>query len=122
MPKLTIVHDKFVKDLWVIQRASPRPSLFKCGEISPLNIASGDIKGTSEEMLCVADAIEHRSSYRGERFRIRVDRQDVRFWSSYGTRDGVASLKEADDLAAQIRLMVRKPEEANRTGKERNDD
>ena len=70
-------------------------------------ISDADVEGSAEEMLSIADAIERRANISHKRCAVSVDGDRVSFRSPRNSqRDGIVSLAEADELAAEIRAKL----------------
>lgn len=71
-------------------------------------VCDADVEGYAEEMLEIAEAIERRSRASSKRCAVEVMGDgSVHFWSPRNSQEhGVATLAEADELAALIRATL----------------
>lgn len=109
MQKLTLRKSDWLDDWYVIELAEhdgkvwlePREhgaSLNHSGRFS-----DADVEGTKEEMLSIAAAIKLRTSESFKRCAVRVNGDDVFFWSPRNSqRQGHVSLAVADELADKM--------------------
>lgn len=103
-----------LEDWYVIERlehdgrewfesAGPNSMALRCSS----RFSDADVEGPGEEMLAIAAAIENRGYASFRRCAVDARAPLVRFNSPRNsTQDGVASLVEADKLAARIRELL----------------
>ena len=90
------------------ERVSEYVSRYMCSE----RISDACVEGSEEEMLGIAQAIKLRERRSFGRCAVAFLSDGVHFWSPRNSMgDGVVSIEEADELAAQIlRYFVEKDE------------
>ncbi len=103
-------------DWWVIERAEHegRTWMERTGPNSmslrdSARFSDADVEGDSHEMIAIAKAIEERGHVSFRRCSVQViSENEVLFNSPRNSQeDGVVTLADADDLAAEIRTKVR---------------
>lgn len=116
MPRLKLAKCGVMDDWYIIEKAKHewveqivpvpgKPNSMYLHDSS--RISDADVEGAAVEMLAIAEAIEQRGSYSAKRCAVDVQGNRALFWSPRNSqREGVASLEEADELAAQIRARL----------------
>jgi hypothetical protein len=114
--KITIKKRDDMDDWYTIEKADHdgsygmRPTQYGFAMTYSGRISNADVEGTAAEMLSIAEAIEKRGEVSHTRCEVRVEGQRAYFCSPRNsTCDGVVSLAEADELAAEIRALLETP-------------
>jgi len=112
--RLTIRKSDWTDDWWLIERAEHDGRVWMepvAPHVMALRTSSrfsdADVEGYGSEMLAIAAAITARSSFRAKRCAVEVMGDVVAFRSPRNSQeDGIVTLAEADEIAAEIVATV----------------